>query len=56
MAHDRDAVIVRDFPLLRDDLVALLPDRSIPIVLIKSNVCRILEPLFIKAGLQGTQL
>jgi hypothetical protein len=41
--EERDAVIVRDYPLLRDDLAATLPDRSVPVVLIKANVCR-LEP------------
>jgi len=41
--QERDRVIVRDYHLLRDDLAAMLPDRSIPIVLVKSNVCRLLE-------------
>jgi hypothetical protein len=40
---DRDRVISRDFHLLRDDLAAMLPDRSTPIVLVKANVCRLLE-------------
>jgi hypothetical protein len=40
---DRDQVIARDYHLLRDDLAAILPDRSVPIVLIKANVCRLLE-------------
>jgi hypothetical protein len=40
----RDAVIIRDYPLLRGDLAALVVDRSTPLVLIKANVCRILEP------------
>jgi len=40
---DRDRVIARDYHLLRDDLAALLPDRSVPIVLVKENVCRLLE-------------
>lgn len=39
----RDEVIVRDYPLLRSDLSGLLPDRSVPVALIKANVCRILE-------------
>jgi hypothetical protein len=39
----RDRVIDRDYALLRDDLAALMPDRSIPLILIKENVCRILE-------------
>lgn len=40
--QDRDGVITRDYHLLRDDLAAMLPDRSIPIVLVKSNICRLL--------------
>jgi len=39
----RDRVIDRDYTSLRDDLAALMPDRSIPLILIKKNVCRILE-------------
>ena len=38
---DRDDVILADYPQLRDDLAALAPER---IVLIKANVCRLLEP------------
>jgi hypothetical protein len=49
-SHDRDEVIVRDYPLLLDDLASLMPDRSIPLVLIKANVCRTLEPLLLKDG------
>jgi hypothetical protein len=41
-------VIVRDYPMLLEDLASLTPDRSVPIVLIKANVCRILEPLLSK--------
>ena len=37
-------VILRDYHLLLDDLVHLSPDGSVPIVLIKVNVCRLLEP------------
>jgi hypothetical protein len=48
---DRDAVIERDYALLRDDLAALMPNRSTtPVILIKSNVCRILEPRLIADG------
>jgi hypothetical protein len=42
--RDRDAVIVRDYELLRDDLNELLTDRSVPLILIKKNVCEVLEP------------
>ncbi|QDW35830.1 hypothetical protein FFI89_000950 [Bradyrhizobium sp. KBS0727] len=47
---DRDAVIVRDYPLLLGDLMGLTPDRSVPLVLIKANVCRVLEPQLSKDG------
>lgn len=49
-SHDRDEVIAGDYPLLRYALANLTPDRSIPVVLIKANVCRILEPLLSKDG------
>jgi hypothetical protein len=40
----RDRSINRDYSLLLDDLARLTPDRSTPLILIKANVCRILEP------------
>jgi hypothetical protein len=46
----RDKVIDRDYALLRDDLAALIPDRSIPLILIKENVCRILEQKLTEDG------
>jgi len=46
-ASGRDAVIVRDYPLLHDDLKALAPER---VVLIKKNVCVLLEPRLVAAG------
>lgn len=49
-SHDRDAVIERDYPLLIDDLSSLLSDRGVPLILIKANVCRILEPRLTKDG------
>ena len=39
-----DAVGPCVYPLLRDDLTAMLSGNSTPIVLIKANVCRLLEP------------
>jgi hypothetical protein len=42
--QDRDRVIVRDYPRLLDDLLNLTPDRLSPVVLIKANVCQVLEP------------
>ena len=46
----RERVIAQDYPLLREDLTTLLPDRSIPIILVKVNVGRILEPKLVKDG------
>jgi len=46
----RDKVIERDYPLLRDDLARLTPDRLAPLVLIKANVCRILKPKLVQDG------
>jgi hypothetical protein len=42
-SRSRDRVIVRDYGLLRDDLSAMLPDKSTPIVLLKKNVCELLD-------------
>jgi hypothetical protein len=39
----RDGVIIRDYALLRDDLLTLTPDRADSLILIKANVCRILQ-------------
>jgi hypothetical protein len=39
----RNQIIERDYPLLRDDLGRLTPDRSAPVVLIKVNICELLE-------------
>jgi hypothetical protein len=46
----RDQIIERDYPLLRDDLAALTPDRSAPVVLIKANVCRLLQDRLAREG------
>jgi len=46
----RNKLIARYYPLLRDDLAKLLPDRSVPLVLIKANVCRILGPKLAEDG------
>jgi hypothetical protein len=40
----RDKVILRDYPMLREDIAALVDGRPIPIILLKVNVCRLLEP------------
>jgi hypothetical protein len=46
----RDAVIDRDYPLLRDDLAGLKLNAKTPMILIKSNVCRALESKLIRDG------
>jgi hypothetical protein len=46
----RRKVIERDFRLLCDDLQGSAPDRSVPLILIKENVCRVLEPGLVRAG------
>jgi hypothetical protein len=40
----RNRAIVGDYQSLREDLASLLPDRSVPLILIRENVCRLLEP------------
>ena len=47
---DRNKVIARDYPLLRGDLESLTPDHLTPLVLIKANVCRTLEPKLVDDG------
>jgi hypothetical protein len=47
---NRDQIIARDYPLLRDDLAGMIPDRSTPLILIKANVCRLLESKLLEDG------
>jgi hypothetical protein len=47
---DCDAIIDRDYQLLRNDLLSLMPDKSIPLILIKANVCRLLGPRLTEDG------
>jgi len=46
----RDRTVERDYPALRDDLTRPTPDRSAPLILLKVNVCRILEPKLTRDG------
>ncbi len=48
---DCDRIIARDYLLLLDDLKSLIAGHPIPLVLIKANVCRILEPKLAADGL-----
>ena len=47
---ERNGIIMRDYPLLRHDLLSLTPDRSVPIIVIKSNVCELLDPALSSDG------
>lgn len=48
---ERDAVIEADYPLLRNDLRSLLGEpSSAPIIVIKANVCRLVEPRLARDG------
>ena len=49
---DRDQVLRRDFDLLCADLRELTGGAEIPAVLLKANVCQILEPLLTANGFQ----
>ena len=40
---ERDAKILEDYPLLLEDLQDLLPSKATKIMLIKANVCRLLD-------------
>jgi hypothetical protein len=44
----RDEVIIRDYEQLREDLDQLSPNRTV--ILLKANVCRLLEPRLIREG------
>jgi hypothetical protein len=44
----RDSIIERDYPSLLEDLKGLISDRAVPLILIKANVCRVLEPKLLK--------
>jgi len=46
----RDAVLVRDYSLLKDDIVELSQGNQVPVVLVKENVCRVLESLLTSDG------
>jgi hypothetical protein len=46
----RDRVIERDYPVLLQDLRTLFVDRSRPVALLKTNVCRLLDPRLTKDG------
>lgn len=47
---ERDKAVVRDYPLLCSDLERLVSDHLTPLILIKANVCRVLEPKLVDDG------
>jgi hypothetical protein len=46
----RNDIILGDYPRLRADLEKLLPDKAPPVIVIKANVCRLLQPLLVDDG------
>ena len=42
---ERDKIIREDFDLLLEDLIYINPEKKIPLILVKANICEILEPL-----------
>jgi hypothetical protein len=46
----RNMIMAQDYEHLLADLIRLSPDKSAPIVLIKSNVCRLLRPKLVRDG------
>jgi hypothetical protein len=48
--RERDNVIERDYEKLLADLLGLSPNRSVPLILIKANVCRLLAPKLMNDG------
>jgi len=46
----RDRLIVANYPALRDDLIQITPEKDIPVLLIKKNICVLLEPLLVNDG------
>ena len=48
----RNEIILRDCPPLVADLRRLASGRAVPIVLVKANVCRLLEPVLRQSGFE----
>lgn len=47
---DKDKLIMRNYPFFLKDLNALIPDKRTPLILVKANIYRLLEPLLKKDG------
>ena len=48
--RQRNDVILRDFDALIEDLEGLNPGKRVPLVLVKANICRLLEPRLKRHG------
>jgi hypothetical protein len=48
--RERDEVIRRDYALLHTELLRLIANRAVPLILVKENVCRLLDPLLRRDG------
>ncbi|MFC1680344.1 nuclease-related domain-containing protein [Pseudomonadota bacterium] len=48
--HGRDEVLHRDYPILKQDLIGYGIEKHIPLILIRENVLRVLEPLLRNDG------
>jgi hypothetical protein len=46
----RDELILREYDALLDDLAGLNPKKNIPLVLVKANICKLLEPRLREEG------
>lgn len=46
----RDEKILSDFPLFLKDLSRVNPDKKIPLILVKANICKLLEPKLTEHG------
>ena len=47
---ERDKTILNDFDNLVEDLGNINPDKTIPLILVKANICKILEPRLKQEG------
>jgi hypothetical protein len=48
--RQREEIILGDYSPLKMDLLSLTPQQDIPILLVKANVCRLLEPRLLQDG------
>ena len=49
--RERNAVIERDYPLLVAALDQMLPDKTVPIIVVKVNVCDVLDSRLTSDGI-----